>query len=348
LRKTADNIGGFMNGRAWLRTVISAAGLRFGPAVQWRVMEPSKHVSVRIDLSRVRHNVTEIARLTGTAVIAVVKADAYGLGAAAVAKAIGDLVEAFYVFDAAEAIDADLLRLTGKRTIALHGESADADDYLAARIHPVVWSVERARLLWRAAPVLAIDTGQQRFSAPAELAEQVARAGDCREAMTHAIHLEQVHRFRAIAESLPATGQPRFLHAAGSALLDEPSAWLDAVRPGLAMYRDAVRVSARLVEARDSSGPAGYSGFVSPRFGVIIAGYRNGLKPGLCAVNGESRHILEVGMQSAFVELGPTDRVGDEVILFGPDGPALQAVSSRWQVSQQEALVRLTGAGIRV
>ncbi|MDB5289494.1 MAG: hypothetical protein JWL69_735, partial [Phycisphaerales bacterium] len=62
-------------------------------------MPASAHVSVRIDLARVRRNAEEIAKQTAVPVIAVVKADAYGLGAARVAATIGDLVEAFYVFD---------------------------------------------------------------------------------------------------------------------------------------------------------------------------------------------------------------------------------------------------------
>jgi alanine racemase len=310
-------------------------------------MAPSKHVSVQIDLSRVRQNAMDIARATGTAVIAVVKADAYGLGACEVAKSIADLVDAFYVFDASEAVAAGLWQLTGKRTIALHGEWSDTEDWLAAGIQPVVWTASRAAMLRRARPVLAVDTGQQRFAAAAGVAAEIADAGDCGQVMTHATRIEQIGLFHAIVETLPGRDQPRFLHAAGSALLGEKAAWLDAVRPGLALYRGAMRVSARLVEVRDFAGPAGYSRFVSPRFGVIMVGYRNGLKAGPCAVNGVHRKILEVGMQSAFVELGPEDRVGDEVVLIGSDGPTLDVVASAWGTSPQEVLVRMGGSGPR-
>ena len=45
----------------------------------------SEHVQVKIDLGRVRENVAAIARRTGVDIIAVVKSDAYGVGARRVA-----------------------------------------------------------------------------------------------------------------------------------------------------------------------------------------------------------------------------------------------------------------------
>src|SRR5207237_3292243 len=109
-------------------------------------------------------------------------------------------------------------------------------------------------------------------------------------------------------------------HAAGSALLDEPEAHLDLVRPGLALSRGAVAVRTRLVEARDTRGPAGYTGFTARRHGVILAGYSNGLRPGPCLVGGVRRRVVEVGMQSAFVDLGDEGAVGERVTLLGSAG----------------------------
>jgi alanine racemase len=140
------------------------------------------------------------------------------------------------------------------------------------------------------------------------------------------------------------------LHAAGTALLEEPDAWLDAVRPGLALYHDAVRVAAPLVEARDAAGPAGYGGFFpsTGRLGVIIGGYSDGMRAGAtCLVNGQRRLIPEVGMQSAFVELGAGDTVGDEVVLLG-DGITVQDVATAWGTSPHEMLYRLSRIGDRV
>lgn len=299
--------------------------------------------AVRIDLSRVRANADGIAARAGVPLIAVVKAEAYGLGASRVAEVLADRVEAFYVFDAAEAVRYGLAAL-GRPTIALLGKSVDPRDYLAHRIRPVVWTAERADALRAARPVLSVDTGQQRFGCPAGQVGPILDGGACTEAFTHATSVDQA---RQLAAALGGRGLK--LHAAGSALLDEPAARLDAVRPGLALYRGAVRASARLIEARDTRGPAGYSGFTPPtgRHGVIPAGYSDGLRAGgPCLVNGRRRRIPEVGMQSAFVELGPGDRAGDEVVLLG-DGVTEQEVAAAWGATPQEVLVRMCGIGAR-
>lgn len=296
-----------------------------------------------IDLDRVRENAESIARATRVPLIAVVKADAYGLGAARVAGAIADLVEAFYVFDAAEAVRHGLAA-TGKPTIALLGKSRDPADYVSHRIRPAVWTVERALALRAADPILAVDAGQQRFGCPLGSVESILQTGAVDEAFTHATVAAQARRLEDALR-----GRVSKLHAAGSALLDEPGAWLDAVRPGLALYRGAARVTARLAEARDATGPAGYTGFTTPagRHGVIVAGYSDGLRPGgPCLVNGQPHRLPEVGMQSAFVELGTGDRAGDEVVLLG-DGLTEEHVASAWGTSPHEVLVRLCGLGAR-
>ncbi|MDB5333995.1 MAG: alanine racemase [Phycisphaerales bacterium] len=311
-------------------------------------MASSSHVAVCIDLARVRRNAEDIAKQTAVPIIAVVKADAYGLGAMRIAAALADLVQAFYVFDLREAVEYRLFDLTGKRTIALLGESDDPQDYLSQHVQPAVWTAERAAQLRSARPVLSVDTGQQRFACGSQDVSAVVRAGDIGEAFTHTSTLDQVRQFtQTMHEHGPAAGEGKlFLHAAGSSLLTEPEARLDAIRPGLALYRGAAHVSARLVEVRDSTGPAGYSGFLSPRHGVILAGYSHGLRPGPCLINGRRSRILEVGMQTSFVEAAAGDRVGDEVVLLG-DALSEADVAAEWKTGPQEVLTRLCGAGIR-
>ena len=308
---------------------------------------------MQIDLGRVRRNAADIAERTGVPLLAVVKADAYGLGTAAVADALADLGErlaGFYVFDAAEAVG--LHARTGRRTVALHGLWPDPVDWQSAHVQPVVWTADRAAALRSARPVFSLDTGQQRFACPAADAAAVLVAGDSHEAMTHATRPDQAEQLRRFAAA--AHPRPAVLHAAGSALLDTPTAYFDAVRPGLALYAGSVRVTAPLLEVREAAGPAGYTGFCVPRFGVVRAGYRNGLKAGPCRVGGRPSRVLEVGMQSAFVEVGPGDRPGDPVLLLGPDEDQPDAdslteltVATAWGVSPQEVLVRLTAAGPR-
>lgn len=306
----------------------------------------SQHVMVRVDLAAVRSSAKAIRARAGVPLIAVVKADAYGLGAAEVARAVADLVDGFYVFELAEAVAYDL-RSTGRRTLAMQADSQNPDDYLAHKVQPAVWTPTAAAALRRATPVLSIDTGQQRFGVPvadkaAVDAVLAAAEGTIVEAFTHATQPRQA---AALATAL--RGRVPKLHAAGTALLEQdPSAALDAVRPGLALYRGAVRTSARLAAVADSAGPAGYTGFEVARHGVILAGYSHGLRAGPCVVNGRRSRLLEVGMQSAFVECAAGDRAGDEVVLLG-DGLAEQDVAAAWGCTPHEVVLRMTGMGER-
>jgi alanine racemase len=298
--------------------------------------------TVTIDLARVRANAEAIATRTGVPVIAVVKADAYGLGVRRVVEALAPVVDSFYVLDAAETLAYADVDTAGKDTIAMLGASDDPADYVSRRIRPAVWTAERAHLLRKARPTLSVDTGQHRFSCPAEQVDAVLKTGACDDAFSHATTLPQVQQLRDLCN-----GRVARLHAAGTALLDEPDAWLDAVRPGLALYAGAVRVTARLLEARDVTGPAGYGGFVSStgRLGMFIGGYSDGMRAGAeCLVNGVRRRVPEVGMQSAFVELGPRDKAGDEVVFLG-DCITEREVANAWGTSPQEALFRLATCG---
>jgi alanine racemase len=56
--------------------------------------------------------------------------------------------------------------------------------------------------------------------------------------------------------------------------------------------------------------------------------------------------VIEVGMQSAFIELGPVDRVGDEVVLLGDDLDESE-IAAAWDSSPQQALLQLVGSGRR-
>ena len=310
-------------------------------------MAASQHVNVRIDLSKIRANATDVRRRigAGVALIAVVKANAYGLGIDRVAPAIADLVDEFCVFNLQEAAEARLHETTGKSIITLcpAPPSLHADDYRRHHVRPVVIHAEGAARLRDAAPLLCVDTGMQRFACPPGEVGAVLKPGHCRDAFTHATKLEAVQRLIEVAG-----GRGLRLHAAGTTLLDERRAHLDAVRPGLALYRGAVRVSTPLVEVREASGPAGYTGFTSPtgRHGVVLAGYAHGLRNGPCRVNGRPARVLEVGMQSAFVTCDRGDKAGDEVVLLG-DGLTEDAVAADWNGPPQLALIQLAGSGVR-
>lgn len=198
------------------------------------------------------------------------------------ASAIADLVERFCFFSIEEAVEADLWKSLGKPSITLGPADGDVSLYERGHIRPAVANLADAQRFRDVDPILSVDTGMHRFGCAWQNVEHVLTAGGCREAMTHATREEQA---ATLAERLGGRGL--LLHAASSSLLDCPAARLDAVRPGIALYRGAARVSTRLVETHASAGPAGYTGFTVPRHGVILVGYSQGLQAGPCIINGK-------------------------------------------------------------
>ena len=306
----------------------------------------SQHLRVTVDLARVRRNAADVAARVRVPVWATIKADAYGLGAAEVARALRDVpgVAGFCVFALDEATSIDLWNLTGKPAIALGPPATlDPETWVEAHVRPAVSTVDGALQLADARPILCVDTGMQRFACPPERVDEVIAAGAIDEAFTHATRLEHVTRLRELT-----AGRRMVRHAAATALLEEPAAYLDAVRPGLALYQGAVRVVARLADVRRSAGPIGYTGWVSEtgHHGVILAGYSQHLRAGPVIVNGRRQRITEIGMQSAYVTLHPDDRVGDEVVLLGA-GVTETDVAAAWKATPHQALLTLAGAGVR-
>jgi alanine racemase len=302
----------------------------------------SAQVTVRIDCARIRANARAIRRRTGVELIAVVKADAYGLGAAAVAGALRGVAGRLAVFSLAEAQAAGLWRRSGLPILTFGPPDGTPAAYRRAHVRPAVSTVAEARRLRSARPIVCLDTGMQRFACPASALAAVLAAGASDEVFTHAATPAQA---RALAGATRGLGVRR--HAAASSLLATPAAWLDAVRPGLALYHDAVRVSVPLAEVRRGRGPIGYGGFGAARHGVVLAGYAQGLRAGWCLVGGERRRIREVGMQSAYIELGQGGRPGDEVVLLG-DGLTLAELAHAWSARPHEVLIALCGAGERI
>ena len=195
---------------------------------------------MHVNLSKIRAAAEEIARKTKVDVLAVIKADAYGLGAREVAGAIADVVQGFCFFSLKEAIAANLDPKWRKPSILLGPPgSMVPQDYISLNLRPSVSTVEQAAALRKTNPILCVDAGMQRFACLASEIDRVIAASGCREAFTHAPTMQHVKKFKEIT-----AGKGLRLHAAASSLLNEKDAWLDAVRPGFALYRDAIQVTA--------------------------------------------------------------------------------------------------------
>jgi alanine racemase len=217
-----------------------------------------------IDLDALSFNLSSIrARVGGLPLLAVVKADAYGHGAATVAPFLEKAgVGWFGVALPEEGIE---LRQSGvKAPILLLGGLApgQADMVLAHDLTPAVFRADQVEALGAAAARrgrearahLKIDTGVGRLGVPAaDVASfaAVLQAAAPRVRLTGAFsHLAvaddpgdpftsaQIDRFARAIGTLRERGlQPELLHLANSAaILDHPPAWLTMARPGIILY----------------------------------------------------------------------------------------------------------------
>ncbi|MBI5865444.1 MAG: alanine racemase [Planctomycetes bacterium] len=295
----------------------------------------SRHIGCTIDLDRIRANAEAVKRKTGVRVVGVIKADAYGLGAARVADAIASVVDDFAYFNLTEA------REVGRPGLVIGPPEGEPAEYRELRLRPSIASIADARRFAGIPLTVSVDTGMQRFGCEARDVEEVVRICRPEEFHTHAGSNEAVTLFRRLVGHC---GKP--MMAACTAMLHDPSMWLDGVRPGLALYRGAMRVSTRLHAVRETSGPIGYTGFSAPRVGIVLGGYSNRVQAAPARVNGRPQRLLEIGMNSSYVTVDPRDRVGDEVVLLGGDLTEAE-VAGALGVREHEVLCRYGSMGVR-
>jgi len=126
---------------------------------------------LNIDLDALRHNLSLVQEHSGAMVMAIVKADAYGLGAVTVSRAVEDLCAFFGVADMAEALE---LRRGGiQKPILVLGPmpTEGFPDAIREEIRPCISCYEDAWALSRRAQELgktarfhlAVDTGMSRI-----------------------------------------------------------------------------------------------------------------------------------------------------------------------------------------
>ena len=222
---------------------------------------PLRATRCDVDLDAIAANCRAVAARAGMAVIAVVKADAYGHGAEAVAEtavaagaamlAVATIEEAFVLRRAG--IAAPILVLLGA------SDRDEADAAVALGLTLAVWDEDGARIADEAAraagtrlPVhFKVDTGLTRLGAPLDRASarcaliagltgvrldgvytHLATADEPDEATAR----EQLARFAAFVAAVPE--RPPWVHALASAGVAAfgPLAGCTAVRTGLALY----------------------------------------------------------------------------------------------------------------
>jgi alanine racemase len=217
----------------------------------------------RIDLSALADNLGEVRRLVGprVRVLAMVKADAYGHGAAAVTERLASHgVDTFGVATLEEA--ERLAPVRGASAVVVFGGISpdEAARAIALDVEVVTDSRDlvsalgaRAAAVGRDARVhIEVETGMRRLGlAPAEAVELARFASATRGvtpvavcshfAMAESVSTEvtdgQLERLTTVAEALASEGIRLRRHLANSAaVMSRPAAHLDMVRPGLMLY----------------------------------------------------------------------------------------------------------------
>ncbi len=129
---------------------------------------------VSIDLDILEANFSEIAAKAGTAVCAIIKADAYGHGAVRVAKALRDKCSFFGVSSILEALELRQARILNPILILGHTPVSAFPEAICQNIRPAIFHYEDALALSEAAVKLnqtapfhfAVDTGMSRIGFP--------------------------------------------------------------------------------------------------------------------------------------------------------------------------------------
>lgn len=344
--------------------------------------DPGASFRVEVDLDAIAANVSTLRARVGSAqVMAVVKADAYGHGLIPSARAaIRGGAARLGIAQLSEAIVARDAGIREPLLTWLYAPGADVAGALARGIEVTVgssWQLEAAvaaaRASGRSARIqVKVDTGLARggalldradsdwhelVAAVAPLAaEGVVEVGglwthfvfaDAPDHPTVRGQQETFHEAVAIAER--AGLRPGLRHIANSAAtLTNPSAYLDMVRPGLAVYglspvpdlgapedfglSEAMRVTARLSlvkRVREGQGVSYGHTWHAPRdtvVGLVPMGYADGIPRAAGNLGplrvGRGRHTTVAGrvcMDQVTIDLGPdfAGSTGDEVTVIG-------------------------------
>jgi alanine racemase len=295
-----------------------------------------------LDLAAVRSNVRRLRQGLGSSELwAVVKADAYGHGAADVAPAVLDAgATALCVATVGEAL-AVRPAVPGARLIVM-GPTA-LEEVRAARDAGLELVVAGGRLPEGVPVHLKLDTGMGRWG----LQELPAPGRDVVGLMTHfgASERDAAFTARQLQRFLEATGELGHLprHAANSAAtLGLPESHLDAVRCGIALYgispfgdgparwglRPALRweseiAVAKLLAAGESTGYGRRFVASAPTWiGIVPVGYADGFRRDMTdtvvLVGGERRSVVgTVSMDALAVRLPGPVEPGTPVTLLG-------------------------------
>jgi alanine racemase len=381
---------------ALLRAARRMQGRGQAPAVTTRV-DSSFDPWVEISPDNLHHNVGEITRrVGGRPILAVIKNNGYGTGVTTVARLLEPepAIAGLAVVKLHEAV---ALRDAGiRKPVLLLGPFDDADltEAVARRIMPMVYrpigpALDRiAASTQRRVPIhICVDTGIGRVGVPYRQAAALIRDLASRKSidlrgtmMTFTedpdLDLEQIRRFQTVCAEVEhdgiALGKK---HAASSfGLFQRPDAFLDMVRPGMAIYgayseaefrqtgimdlRPAIALRTRVayVKRLQKNDTAGYNRAYTASDDVWVAtlpvGHADGwprtaAKGAKVRINGDLYPVIaSVSASHCIVELG-----SDQVALGGDSEPRVRigdiATLFDWQTgSRPEDVAEACGASV--
>lgn len=342
---------------------------------------------VDVDLGALQRNARTLANNSRVPLIPMIKADAYGIGAVAAARALR--VVGVWGFGVAAVAEGEALRAAGIRERIVVFSPVLTDEFCELHrleLTPTLGD-SRAIATWHSlshgAPWhLSIDTGMSRAGVPwfqvADVVD-VVRQFPPEGAFTHFHSAEcndgsievQEERFRGALAALPA--RPRYLHAENSPAMERrsPSSW-DLARPGVFLYgvgggagalvrpEQVAHFRARVVDVR--SVPRGervsYNGTWTAqrdsRIATVAAGYADGVRRALSnrgsALIGGKRVRIAGNVTMDMTMLDVTDvpcEVGDVATLLGRDGDELLDVQEVARVADMSPYELLTGLKLR-
>lgn len=310
--------------------------------------------TLTIDLDAIAANWRALDRLSGpgTQTGAVVKADAYGLGAERVARTLAQAgARRFFVAEAQEAAAVRQALGPGPQ-ICVMGGHMEGDTRVIADLGltPMLNSIDQLMLHFETLPGhpfgLQLDTGMNRLGLePAEweaVAAVAIEAGPdfimshlaCADEPDHPMNARQLDAFHRMTDG---TGLPRSLAATGGILLG-PDYHFELTRPGVGLYgglpfaqaEPVVRLSLPVIQLRevDPGEIVGYSGTWAAAGPSLVATVSGGYADGLPrALSGRARLwageipcplIGRVSMDLITVNVSHLDEVPPALDILGP------------------------------
>jgi alanine racemase len=328
---------------------------------------------VEIDLDALVRNARWLADRTGAPMLPMVKADAYGLGALPVVRALESLSP--WGYGVATVEEGAVLRAAAITRPIVVFTPLLAEDVERARSEGLTPALGSAEAIAAWAPSgapwhLAIDTGMNRAGMPWDAIDTLGHTPEGAFTHFHSAELrdgsteQQLARFRAAIARLGA--RPRFLHAENSPAIERltgPSAW-DIVRPGVFLYgvgqnaEPVATLRSRIVEVRtvapgeSVSYGATYRATTPRRIATLALGYADGYRRafgnrGLAIVNDREVPVVgHVTMDMTMIDVTDVPcAIGDVATLLGRAGSRVLdavTVADGGGVSPYELLVGLS------